>query len=97
MPLGEGTGSTSAISIKPHRNTFHFILAGSIAAEHAGGGDALSVDLTKTLEVQVNRILREQKLKLTKLKKDNANLRALLESESASKVEPLPGMSVIDP
>ncbi len=45
----------------------------------------------------MNRILREQKLKLSKMKKDNANLRLLLENESASKVETLPGMSVIRP
>ncbi len=54
-------------------------------------------DPSRTLEVQVNRILREQKLKLGKLKKDNASLRALLEQESAGKVEPLPGMSVMTP
>ena len=45
----------------------------------------------------MNRILREQKLKLGKMKRDNASLRAVLESESAEKVEPLPGMSVMLP
>ena len=52
-------------------------------------------DHSKTIEVQVNRILREQKMKLGKLKKDNANLRFVLENESAAKAEILPGMSVI--
>ena len=52
-------------------------------------------ELSKALEVQFNRVLREQKMKLGKMKKDNASLRALLESESAEKVEPLPGMSVM--
>jgi hypothetical protein len=65
-----------------------------------GGHDASSnakQDPGKTLEVQLNRILREQKLKLGKLKKDNASLRVLLENESATKAEPLPGLSVPTP
>ncbi len=73
------------------------MISDSFGADDSSGDTVAPHDATKTLEVQANRVLREQKLKLGKMKKDNANLRALLESESTSKVEPLPGMSVMVP
>ncbi len=74
----------------------HAVVPGSFAAGDGGDADASAAgDHSKTIEVQVNRILREQKMKLGKLKKDNANLRFLLENESAAKAEVLPGMSVM--
>ena len=49
---------------------------GSFGATDAADADGhTQQELTKTLEVQVNRILREQKLKLGKMKRDNASLR----------------------
>jgi hypothetical protein len=70
---------------------------GSLGAAHAADADDPQLDVTKTLEVQINRILREQKMKLGKMKRDNASLRSLLENESAVKTEPLPGLSVMLP
>ena len=75
----------------------HPLISDSFGAEDSSENTLAAHDATKTLEVQANRVLREQKLKLGKMKKDNANLRALLESESTSKAEPLPGMSVMVP
>lgn len=97
MPPGDTTGSAAPSNMSRRIFAAHRLISDSFGAEDSSGDTLAQHDPTKTLEVQVNRILREQKLKLGKMKKDNASLRALLESESSSKAEPLPGMSVMVP